>query len=91
MFQPVDLGQTQAYRPEPSYAREDELAMADAAMSAVGRPDTRGGERREPVQSRRASTAVNPKDPNTWGKVSRNAPCPCGSGKKFKHCHGIHA
>jgi preprotein translocase subunit SecA len=91
MFQPVDLGQTQAYRPEPSYAREDELAMADAAMSAVGRPDMRGGERREPVQSRRASTAVNPKDPNTWGKVSRNAPCPCGSGKKFKHCHGIHA
>ena len=24
----------------------------------------------------------------TWGKVGRNAPCPCGSGKKFKHCHG---
>ncbi|MFA5121698.1 preprotein translocase subunit SecA [Zavarzinia sp.] len=23
-----------------------------------------------------------------WGKVARNAPCPCGSGKKFKHCHG---
>lgn len=27
-------------------------------------------------------------DPDTWGKVQRNAPCPCGSGKKFKHCHG---
>ena len=27
-------------------------------------------------------------DPSTWGKVSRNDPCPCGSGKKFKHCHG---
>jgi preprotein translocase subunit SecA len=27
-------------------------------------------------------------DPTTWGKVSRNAPCPCGSGKKFKYCHG---
>ncbi|MEJ0059223.1 MAG: preprotein translocase subunit SecA [Terricaulis sp.] len=27
-------------------------------------------------------------NPRTWGKVSRNAPCPCGSGKKFKHCHG---
>ena len=27
-------------------------------------------------------------DPGTWGKVSRNAPCPCGSGKKFKYCHG---
>jgi len=31
---------------------------------------------------------VDPNDPETWGKVSRNASCPCGSGKKFKHCHG---
>ena len=23
-----------------------------------------------------------------WNNVSRNSPCPCGSGKKFKHCHG---
>ena len=27
-------------------------------------------------------------DPSTWGKVPRNSPCPCGSGKKFKQCHG---
>ncbi|NNE80507.1 MAG: preprotein translocase subunit SecA [Silicimonas sp.] len=27
-------------------------------------------------------------DPETWGKPGRNDPCPCGSGKKFKHCHG---
>ncbi len=27
-------------------------------------------------------------DAETWGKVPRNAPCPCGGGKKFKHCHG---
>ena len=27
-------------------------------------------------------------NPETWGKISRNAPCPCGSGKKYKHCHG---
>jgi preprotein translocase subunit SecA len=31
---------------------------------------------------------VDPNDPRTWGKVGRNAPCPCGSGKKFKQCHG---
>jgi preprotein translocase subunit SecA len=31
---------------------------------------------------------VNPNDPETWGKVQRNSPCPCGSGKKFKQCHG---
>jgi len=27
-------------------------------------------------------------DPATWGKVGRNETCPCGSGKKYKHCHG---
>jgi preprotein translocase subunit SecA len=35
-----------------------------------------------------AKGPVDPNDPSTWGKVSRNAACPCGSGKKFKHCHG---
>ena len=29
-------------------------------------------------------------DPDSWiGVVSRNAPCPCGSGNKYKHCHGV--
>ncbi|MCZ4352040.1 preprotein translocase subunit SecA [Roseovarius aestuarii] len=27
-------------------------------------------------------------DPSTWGNPTRNSLCPCGSGKKFKHCHG---
>ncbi len=34
------------------------------------------------------AVARNPNDPTTWGKVGRNEVCPCGSGKKFKHCHG---
>jgi preprotein translocase subunit SecA len=45
----------------------------------------------EPTLHRPRPTARAPKDPNdpaSWGKVARNAPCPCGSGKKFKHCHG---
>ncbi|WP_395449985.1 preprotein translocase subunit SecA [Aminobacter sp. UC22_36] len=33
----------------------------------------------------------DPNDPETWGKVSRNEACPCGSGKKYKHCHGTFA
>ena len=33
----------------------------------------------------------DPSKPSTWGKVGRNEPCPCGSGKKFKHCHGTFA
>ncbi len=31
----------------------------------------------------------DPNDPETWGKVSRNDLCPCNSGKKYKHCHGV--
>ncbi len=34
------------------------------------------------------ASAIDPDDPSTWGGTSRNASCPCGSGKKFKHCHG---
>ena len=34
------------------------------------------------------ATTRDPNDPATWGKVSRNEACPCGSGKKYKHCHG---
>ena len=30
----------------------------------------------------------DPQDPATWGKVGRNETCPCGTGKKYKHCHG---
>jgi len=37
---------------------------------------------------RRAAVTLDPKDPATWGKVPRNALCPCGTGKKYKHCHG---
>jgi preprotein translocase subunit SecA len=30
----------------------------------------------------------DPKNPASWGKVGRNEDCPCGSGKRYKHCHG---
>jgi len=44
-----------------------------------------GGPGRSAQQARRTA---DPGDPSSWGKVARNAPCPCGSGKKYKHCHG---
>ncbi len=36
----------------------------------------------------RVTQGVDPSDPATWTATPRNAPCPCGSGKKYKHCHG---
>jgi preprotein translocase subunit SecA len=62
---------------------EDELALETADAGGNGRGAVK------PSRSRKAAVAaVNPADPSTWGKVQRNALCPCGSGKKFKHCHG---
>jgi uncharacterized protein YecA (UPF0149 family) len=41
-----------------------------------------------PLLLRESADIIDPQDPSTWGKVGRNDLCPCGSGKKFKHCHG---
>jgi preprotein translocase subunit SecA len=38
-----------------------------------------------------ATANRDPKNPATWGKIGRNEDCPCGSGKKYKHCHGKYA
>ena len=35
-----------------------------------------------------AAAQRDPGNPTSWGKVGRNENCPCGSGKKYKHCHG---
>jgi hypothetical protein len=43
---------------------------------------------RETGRSARAAPARNPADPSSWGKVGRNDPCPCDSGRKYKQCHG---
>ena len=67
----------QESREDPAFAGSDRFLT-----------DTGAGNVATPVQSRSAATVIDPNDPSTWGKVARNAPCPCGSGKKFKHCHG---
>ena len=35
-----------------------------------------------------AAADFDESDPSSWGNPGRNDPCPCGSGEKFKHCHG---
>lgn len=42
----------------------------------------------QPAPAKAAAVAFDETDPSTWGNPSRNDPCPCGSGEKFKHCHG---
>ena len=64
---------------------EDELALIQINNRiAAGEFTPRAlGAAPEPTQAR------DPDDPDSWGRIGRNEPCPCGSGKKFKHCHGV--
>ncbi|RUW23512.1 preprotein translocase subunit SecA [Mesorhizobium sp. M4B.F.Ca.ET.013.02.1.1] len=61
----------------------------------TGEDDFQGGETALLVrQESNAIVAAEDRDPNnpaTWGKIGRNEACPCGSGKKYKHCHGAFA
>jgi len=51
-------------------------------------PTTGEDEMADPGAPPGRARTLDPNNPKTWGSVGRNAPCPCGSGKKFKHCHG---
>ena len=66
-------------------------AQQAAARQATARkpePATAGAEPAASATAGAAASAFDESDPATWGNPGRNAPCPCGSGKKFKHCHG---
>ncbi|WP_449044498.1 preprotein translocase subunit SecA [Paracoccus versutus] len=62
-----------------------EYQQSQAAVEAQMHPEHEEAEGGE-VSGRVAG--FDETDPTTWGNPSRNDPCPCGSGKKFKHCHG---
>ncbi|MGD0023712.1 MAG: preprotein translocase subunit SecA [Xanthobacteraceae bacterium] len=96
--QPAALPAMAAHKIDPTTG-EDEMALALAgaetlARHGIGRamgPGS-GGPAPALAPARMPQTpGRNPQDPTSWGKVGRNEPCPCGSGKKFKHCHGRYA
>jgi preprotein translocase subunit SecA len=75
--EPASLPYMEAHKIDPS-SGEDEMALARAGAETLARH----GITAVPAAAR------NPNDPTSWGKVGRNETCPCGSGKKYKHCHG---
>lgn len=72
-----ELPYMEAHKLDP-FTGEDEMSYANAMLS----PEMAGGNGAQQAVER------DPKNPATWGKVGRNEACPCGSGKKYKHCHG---
>lgn len=79
---------TEEETPAPMSRQERRAAAKQTGSARPAGPAGRGPAKDGARPQRGRAAAVNPNDPSSWGKVSRNAPCPCGSGKKFKHCHG---
>jgi preprotein translocase subunit SecA len=98
-MEPAQLPAMEGHKIDPTTG-EDEMALAMAgaetlARHGIGRAQVGGAVPAAPAMAREGAVPArngapqrNPQDPASWGKVGRNEPCPCGSGKKFKHCHG---
>jgi preprotein translocase subunit SecA len=76
VFEPFSLMESHPL-PTGAYGEQPAMALEGAAAAPVDWAP-------QPLRSE----AVDPADPSTWRNVGRNATCPCGSGKKYKHCHG---
>jgi preprotein translocase subunit SecA len=81
--------------------RPQEAAPAAVPVQQVPQPPSQGGAAAQQIVSSasgamngaaRSKTELPPgvdaNNPATWSRLGRNAECPCGSGKKYKHCHG---
>ncbi len=85
----TQLGRAELMR-DPAEMPQPELPVMEGHhLDATTGEDDFGG---QPVfaamEESVAAEDRDPANPQTWGRVGRNEPCPCGSGKKFKHCHG---
>jgi len=85
--QPADTGFERAPQPMFEQHPEPESILAHAPEGEV--MEMRAGPNPMEVAAQpMRSQAVDLSDPATWRGTGRNAPCPCGSGRKYKQCHG---
>jgi preprotein translocase subunit SecA len=77
------LAQVRPMTEEESQALFRQMQERQAALNAPVASAAVAAAPRQPVLA-----GFDESDPATWGNPGRNDPCPCGSGEKFKHCHG---
>ncbi|NTT87000.1 preprotein translocase subunit SecA [Tabrizicola fusiformis] len=77
------MAQFQAQQAAAEEARQQPAAAPRIVAAPATAPAQVSAQARVPVLA-----GFDEADPATWGNPSRNDPCPCGSGEKFKHCHG---
>ncbi|WGR94424.1 preprotein translocase subunit SecA [Bradyrhizobium sp. ISRA443] len=80
---PQPLPAMEVHKLDPNTG-EDEMAFAQANFAQANFAQAS-------LVPKTPAADRDPNNPASWGKVGRNEDCPCGSGKKFKHCHGRYA
>ncbi len=80
------LGQIQPMTDEERQAMLEDLARRQAAVEAAA--DASANDQLAAENANQPADGFVEDDQTTWGDPGRNEPCPCGSGEKFKHCHG---
>ena len=78
------LSQIRPMTEEEQQSMMQEMEQQRAQMAAAAETQKEG----QIVQETSSPEGFDENNPETWGNPGRNQPCPCGSGKKFKHCHG---
>ncbi|MDW3118079.1 preprotein translocase subunit SecA [Roseovarius pacificus] len=82
------LAQIRPMTEEEQKAMMQEIADQRSAMEDAAKAKHAGAAAAGAATSDGAVEGFDENDPSTWGNPGRNQPCPCGSGQKFKHCHG---
>ncbi len=82
------LARVRPMTPEEQEEMLRQIAARQAAMQRAAAAAVPAGGAPAPASAADARPGFDEGDPSTWGNPGRNDRCPCGSGKKFKHCHG---
>lgn len=82
------LSQIRPMTEEEQQAMIEQIRAQQAAAQAAAAGPTISAEAGPVAATADTAVAFDESDQSTWGNPGRNEPCPCGSGKKFKHCHG---
>ncbi len=72
----------------PLTAQEQEEMMKHLTAQQAAQRKAAQPEQPQIAEPLATQPGFDESDPDTWGNPGRNDICPCGSGKKFKHCHG---
>ena len=86
--QPAPVQNMQYSAPEDPSASGGAASLAAAAAAGPANPDQQPAGANGNGQGAAPEAVNNPTVKTDWDKTPRNAPCPCGSGKKYKLCHG---